>query len=591
MSAKNDARPAADPRSRASRRYPGSVSYLRALDKAGLRARRRLLQPQRRAVLEAAGNRGLLRRARRRQRRASSCAWTASPPRTRSSRARAGSASSRTGRGLRGRAGRRRRRARRELRPRGRGEPRRAARGAARARRRRRRRRSRRTAVIIESGVHRRAVGGHRGRPAARRAGPGRVGVRALQRPHRTAREPRRGRAVRAPRDVPERVLRDAPAALRRGRLRLPGGRPDGRQRHQRQDDPAARRRRAVRHPLRRAAGPPPHARPARRRRCAGRSAGARRPAARSRSDRPASSRSCSAAWPRSATRCSRATVAPLRVVAQSELVANEPSITKSDDPRAAAAMRAPLDRGGAGGPRPRVVLVHRTRESGLRMAAGMDHVVQDVDGLVAGAEAAPDLGRVWLTAELRPDAPLRVHEVPRAYGWSSQRSLPSVRDQVDAAVASRQAHRLGRRCVAEPARLPRRLLGARRRRDRRRRRAPAGRALRALSRAAGGRAGRAPRDRRQGPDRARLRRPRVLGHRDLRAAAAHLHAARGGRDALRWRHATLDLALERARRCAWRARRSRGARSAGTSARRTGRPGPRRFTSTPTSPTPSSAT
>ena len=83
-----------------------------------------------------------------------------------------------------------------------------------------------------------------------------------------------------------------------------------------------------------------------------------------------------------------------------------------------------------------RVVLVHRTRESGLRMAAGMDHVVEDFDGLVTGAEAAPDLGRVWLTAEIGPDTPL-VFTKFLAYGWSSQRSLPSVRDQVAAAVAS----------------------------------------------------------------------------------------------------------------------------------------------------------
>ena len=52
-----------------------------------------------------------------------------------------------------------------------------------------------------------------------------------------------------------------------------------------------------------------------------------------------------------------------------------------------------------------------------------------------------------------------------------------------------------------------------------------------------------------QGPDRARLRRARLLGHRDLRAAGADLHPARRPRaDALRWRHATLGRARERAR-------------------------------------------
>jgi alpha,alpha-trehalose phosphorylase len=126
----------------------------------------------------------------------------------------------------------------------------------------------------------------------------------------------------------------------------------------------------------------------------------------------------------------------PLRVVAQSELVANEPSSTKSDDPRAAAAMKAPLVAEEQEVHGHRIVLVHRTRDSGLRMAAGMDHVIEHVDGLETGAEAAPDLGRVWLTAELGADDALRFTKL-LAYGWSSQRSLPSVRDQVDAAVAS----------------------------------------------------------------------------------------------------------------------------------------------------------
>ena len=68
-----------------------------------------------------------------------------------------------------------------------------------------------------------------------------------------------------------------------------------------------------------------------------------------------------------------------LRVVAQSELVANEPGATQSDDPRAAAALRAPLMAEEQEVHDLRVVLVHRTRESGLRMAAGMDHVVEEL--------------------------------------------------------------------------------------------------------------------------------------------------------------------------------------------------------------------
>jgi alpha,alpha-trehalose phosphorylase len=130
-----------------------------------------------------------------------------------------------------------------------------------------------------------------------------------------------------------------------------------------------------------------------------------------------------------------------VRVVAQSELVANEPGAMKSGDPRAAAALRAPLIAEEQEVHDLRIVLVHRTRESGLRMAAGIDHIVEDFDGLTTGAEAQPDLGRVWMTAEIGPDTPL-VFTKFLAYGWSSQRSLPSVRDQVAAAVAS--ARRIG---------------------------------------------------------------------------------------------------------------------------------------------------
>ena len=129
--------------------------------------------------------------------------------------------------------------------------------GAARARRRRRGQGPGRAAATSRDrapGVPGRAVGGPRDRAAPRQPRPDRVGVRAVQRPHRAARQPRRGRALRPARHLPRRLLRDPAAALRRGRLRLPRGRPDGGQRHQRQDHPPAGRGRAVRRPLRRAA-------------------------------------------------------------------------------------------------------------------------------------------------------------------------------------------------------------------------------------------------------------------------------------------------------------------------------------------------
>jgi alpha,alpha-trehalose phosphorylase len=124
------------------------------------------------------------------------------------------------------------------------------------------------------------------------------------------------------------------------------------------------------------------------------------------------------------------------RIVVQSELVANEPVPAANDDPRAAAALRAPLLSEQHGYHELRAGLIHRTKESGLRMAAGMDHLVEGPDDTVTAAESEPDLARVTITTHLEPGQTLRVVKL-LAYGWSSQRSLPSLRDQVDAALAS----------------------------------------------------------------------------------------------------------------------------------------------------------
>jgi alpha,alpha-trehalose phosphorylase len=124
------------------------------------------------------------------------------------------------------------------------------------------------------------------------------------------------------------------------------------------------------------------------------------------------------------------------RIVVQSELVANEPVPEPTDDPRAAAALRAPLIAEHHAHHELRAGLAHRTKASGLRMAAGMDHVVDGPEGTVTATESDPDLARVTVTTELEPGQTLRIVKL-LAYGWSSRRSLPSLRDQVDAALAA----------------------------------------------------------------------------------------------------------------------------------------------------------
>ena len=125
----------------------------------------------------------------------------------------------------------------------------------------------------------------------------------------------------------------------------------------------------------------------------------------------------------------------PLRVVVQSELIANEPAPPRSSDPRAAAALESPLVAVEHFDHAARVVLVHTTRSSKLGMAAGMDHVLDGPPDTATAAESRPDLGRVTAAVDLKPDQRLRVVKLI-AYSWSSRRSYAAVRDEVVAALA-----------------------------------------------------------------------------------------------------------------------------------------------------------
>jgi alpha,alpha-trehalose phosphorylase len=124
------------------------------------------------------------------------------------------------------------------------------------------------------------------------------------------------------------------------------------------------------------------------------------------------------------------------RIVVQSMLVANEPVPEHSNDPRAAAALRAPLVAEHQAHSGLHAELVHSARASRLRMAAAMDHVVEGPEGTITTTETEPDLARLTISTELEPGESLRLEKF-LAYGWSSRRSLPALRDQVDAALAA----------------------------------------------------------------------------------------------------------------------------------------------------------
>jgi alpha,alpha-trehalose phosphorylase len=133
--------------------------------------------------------------------------------------------------------------------------------------------------------------------------------------------------------------------------------------------------------------------------------------------------------------------VAPLDddvyVAVQSDLLANEPMANaRPDDPRAAVELASPLVAELAARHQRRAVLVHQTARSRLRVAAGMDHVVEVPDQADMSLEASGDLARFTVAARLPRGCRLRLVKF-LAYGWSSQRSAPALRDQVEGALAT----------------------------------------------------------------------------------------------------------------------------------------------------------
>ncbi|CKH28845.1 glycosyl transferase family protein [Mycolicibacterium smegmatis] len=122
------------------------------------------------------------------------------------------------------------------------------------------------------------------------------------------------------------------------------------------------------------------------------------------------------------------------RITVQSELVANEDQPETLGDPRVAAILRNPLqpvhhektDHG--------ALLVHRTQASGLMVAAAMDHDVEVPGRVEISTGAYEDLARTTVICGLRPGQKLRIVKY-LAYGWSSLRSRPALRDQAAGAI------------------------------------------------------------------------------------------------------------------------------------------------------------
>ncbi|MGH8960252.1 MAG: glycoside hydrolase family 65 protein [Jatrophihabitantaceae bacterium] len=122
------------------------------------------------------------------------------------------------------------------------------------------------------------------------------------------------------------------------------------------------------------------------------------------------------------------------RVVVQSELVANEQLPAQSGDPRVAAMLEnalLPVEHAGSG---TRALLQHRTATSELQVAAGMDHVIEAEHGYGSELAVHEDWARLSVNHHLQPGEQLALTKFV-AYGWSSQRSVPALRDQAEAAL------------------------------------------------------------------------------------------------------------------------------------------------------------
>ena len=127
-----------------------------------------------------------------------------------------------------------------------------------------------------------------------------------------------------------------------------------------------------------------------------------------------------------------------VRIILQSELVANEQQPPTSKDPRVAAVLDNPLMAAGQDHDGNSVVLLHRTRASDLLMGAGMSHLVEAPGREEISVAVRDDWARNTIACTVKPGERLRVVKY-LAYAWSGMRSENAIRDQVASALAQAQ--------------------------------------------------------------------------------------------------------------------------------------------------------
>ena len=130
-----------------------------------------------------------------------------------------------------------------------------------------------------------------------------------------------------------------------------------------------------------------------------------------------------------------------VELVIQSELVANEPvPAAAREDPRASEVIESPLTAELSATSERGAVLIHSTKRSRLRVATAMEHVVRGPRGTEVKSESEADHARLTVTSRVKPGQRLRLVKFV-AYGWSSLRSVPALRSQVEGSLAEAVEH------------------------------------------------------------------------------------------------------------------------------------------------------
>jgi alpha,alpha-trehalose phosphorylase len=220
-----------------------------------------------------------------------------------------------------------------------------------------------------------------------------------------------------------------------------------------------------------------------------------------------------------------RALEQPVEVVLQSSLVANEqlPQLPAVPDPEEL--LRHPLEPVEHEAKGRRLTLVHRTSSTDLLVGAMAEHELDSPAEVELGVEGQPDHVRLTASALLEPGQHLTLVKL-LGYAWSDQRGVPAVRDELSAALTMTRRRGFAGLLDAQRARLDEFWECADVDVDG----DPSSSRpwVRAVPPAAGDGTGRRQSDRGQGADGHRLRRSRVLGHRDVRPARADRGPARG---------------------------------------------------------------